>query len=49
MMDINLAELSEKEKKLIENLRLIPYGQVVIYMEKGEPVRIVQIEKSIKL
>ena len=42
-------ELSEKEKKLISKLREIFYGQVVIFMQEGEPVRIVRIERSIKL
>mgnify|MGYP001581960178 CR=1 len=41
--------LTEKEKKLIEILRTVSYGQVVIHLEKGEPVRIEQIKESVKL
>jgi len=42
-------ELSQKEEKLIKRLRVILYGQVVIYQENGQPVRIVRIEESVKL
>lgn len=42
-------ELSEKEKKLIELLRTVAYGQVIIYQEKGEPVRVEMIKESVKL
>ena len=41
--------LTEKENHLIEILRVIPYGQVVVYLEQGNPVRIEQIRESIKL
>jgi len=30
-------------------LRTIPYGQVVIHQEQGQPVRIVRVEESVKL
>lgn len=42
-------ELTEKEEKLIAEIRKLPYGQIVIYMEKGEPVRIVEVRESKKL
>ena len=41
--------LGDKEKKLLELLREIGYGRVVIYLEAGQPVRIVEIQKSTKL
>ena len=41
--------VSEKERNLIELLRDIRYGQVVVYLEESQPVRIEQIKKSIKL
>ena len=44
-----ILEITEKEKKLIEVLRTITYGQVVIFQEKGEPVRIEKIKESVKL
>jgi len=42
-------ELTEKEKKLIGEIRKYPFGQVVIYMENGQPVRIEKIKESVKL
>ena len=42
-------ELTEKEKKLIEILRAIPYGKVEVFMENAQPVRIEQIKQSVKL
>ncbi len=41
--------LTEKETKLIEYCREIKYGQVVIFMENGQPIRIEKIKESIKL
>jgi len=42
-------ELTEKEKKLIAELRKIQYGQITIYQEGGQPVRIERVKESIKL
>ena len=46
-------ELTEKERKLIEQVRSLPYGQthLTIWNEKGQPVRIVleKVEESVKL
>lgn len=42
-------QLTEKECKLIELCRTIGYGQIVIFMEHGQPVRVEEIKKSIKL
>jgi len=41
--------VTKKEKTLIELLRGIPYGQVTIYLENGQPIRVVKVERSIKL
>ena len=41
--------ISEKEKKLIELLRKIPYGKVVIFLEGGQPIRIEEVRESVKL
>ena len=41
--------LTEKEKKLIELLREIRYGEIHLYMADGQPVRIEEVKKSIKL
>ena len=41
--------LSNRERKLIELLRETQYGQVVIYLEHSEPVRIEKVKESIKL
>lgn len=41
--------VSNRERKLIELLRDTKFGQVVIYLEEGEPVRIEKVKESIKL
>lgn len=41
--------LTEKEKKLIELLRKIRFGEIHLYMADGQPVRIEEVKKSIKL
>lgn len=41
--------ISEKEQRLLELIHKIGYGQVVIYLEAGQPVRIEKIKESIKL
>jgi len=46
-------EVTEKEKKLIEEIRKLPYGQthLIVFNEKNQPLRI-EIEKvkeSVKL
>ena len=40
---------NEAEKKLLEYLRAIPYGQVTIFMQDSIPVRIERIKESIML
>ena len=45
----DIIELSEKERKLIECLRKIAYGEVTIFMQDGQPVRIEQMKESVKL
>ena len=41
--------VTEREQRLIELLRETGYGQVVIFLEQGEPIRIELIKKSVKL
>ncbi len=41
--------VSRQEKKLLTELREVKYGQVVVYMDSGQPVRIEKIKESIKL
>ena len=46
-------ELTEREKKLIGEIRALPYGQthLIVWNEKGQPVRIEveKIKESVKL
>lgn len=42
-------ELSEKEHKLIEHLRKVVYGQVTVFIENSQPVRIEKIKESVKI
>ena len=41
--------MSKMECRLLECLRKIKYGQVTVYMDAGQPVRIEKIKESIKL
>lgn len=41
--------VSEKERNLIEELRAIPYGEVTIFIQDNQPVRIEKTKESIKL
>ena len=41
--------ITEKEKKLLDILREIGYGEVVVTIKGGIPVHIEEIKKSIKL
>ena len=45
----DIIELSEKESALIECLRQIAYGEVSIFMQDGQPVRIERVKESVKL
>ena len=41
--------VSNEEASLIEKLRLIAYGEVVIFIQKNKPIRIERIKESIML
>lgn len=42
-------KLSEKEKKLIELIRNIEYGEIKVIIQDKLPIRIEELKKSIKL
>ena len=42
------VKLTEQEKKLIELIRTIKFGELHIYVAEGKPIRAEQILKSIK-
>ncbi len=42
-------ELSPQERRLIQLLRTIDYGEVRIIMKDGKPIRAEEIQRSIKL
>lgn len=48
-MDKKREVLSEKEEKLLELIRNTGYGEIKILVQAGEPVRVEEIKKSIKL
>ncbi|MDI3480732.1 MAG: putative small protein [Tepidanaerobacteraceae bacterium] len=41
--------LTEKERKLIELIHSMEYGEVSIFIQNGQPVRVEEIKRSIKL
>ena len=47
--ECGIVDVSEKELKLLELLRATRYGQVIIYLESGQPVRVEKVKESIKL
>lgn len=48
-MSVTPDTITEKERRLLEELRRVKFGQVVIHMENGQPVRIEKVKESIKL
>ncbi len=42
-------KLSSKEKKIIEIIRSTEYGRLKIMVQEGQPVRVEEVTKSIKL
>ncbi len=42
-------KLTEKEQKLIQLLRELRFGDLHVYVSEGQPVRVEEIKKSIKL
>ena len=42
-------ELSEKEEKLIRLIREIRFGELQLHIADGQPVRLEEVRKSIKL
>lgn len=45
----NKIELTTQESKLIDIIRKVQYGEVKIIITDGNPVRIEEVKKSIKL
>ncbi len=41
--------LSEQEKRLIQMVRELKFGELRIFISDGHPVRVEEIKKSIKL
>ena len=41
--------LSEQEKKIVDILRELKYGEIKIVVQDGLPVRVDEIRKSIKI
>lgn len=42
-------EVTEKERKLIEYLRGIPFGEALVIMHNGEPDRVEKAKEKVKL
>ena len=47
--EMNQILLTKEEKKLIELIRKIDFGEARVVMTDGKPTRIEEIKKSIKL
>ncbi len=42
-------KISHREQRLIEELRKIPYGEVTVFQENSQPVRLKKVIESVKL
>ncbi len=42
-------ELSEREEKLIRLIREVKFGEIELHIADGQPVRLEEVRKSIKL
>ncbi|KGF11371.1 DUF2292 domain-containing protein [Urinicoccus massiliensis] len=42
-------EVSERENKLLNLIRQTSFGEVKIIIQDGEPIRVEEVKKSIKL
>ena len=49
MKEKERSQNSEKEEKLLQMIREIKFGEIHLYVADGQPVRIEEIKKSIKL
>ena len=45
----NIITYTEKEKKLIEIIRAFKFGEMRIFIQDSEPVRVEELKNSIKL
>jgi len=46
---MQLAELTEKERKQIEVQRMLRFGKYEVHIEDSQPVRMVRLRENIKL
>ena len=44
-----INRLSEQEEKIIEQIRKIDYGEIRVVVNGGQPTRLEEVKKSIKL
>ena len=49
MSDKTAMLVTEKEKKLVEELRKVRYGEVVVIQVEGQPAEINKIKEKIRL
>ena len=49
MKEKERSQNSEKEEKLLQMIREIKFGEIHLFVADGQPVRIEEIKKSIKL
>lgn len=49
MSEKRRIEVSERELKQLEYQRKFGYGKIEVHMEAGQPIRIVEARKNIKL
>ncbi len=45
----NRTTINEQEKRLLQMIREMKYGELHIFVSDGKPVRVEEIKKSIKL
>ena len=47
--DTKTVKITEKEEKLLRMIRELKFGDLQIYVADGQPVRVEEVRRSIKL
>jgi len=49
MEKISKLEITESEKKVLEIIRSVDFGEVNVIIQNNKPIRIEEVKKSIKI
>jgi len=49
MDNVNKLEITESEKRVLEIIRSVDFGEINIIIQNNKPIRVEEIKKSIKI